>query len=49
MMIKQVMTWLITLMLIIGMAGCAALAPEPETRVICPACGYDFDTPKQHN
>lgn len=47
---KRLMTSLVTLMLLVGLSGCATLAPPgPDAKVKCPACGYEFDAPKHHN
>ncbi|MDO3376878.1 hypothetical protein [Geoalkalibacter halelectricus] len=47
---KRLMTSIVAFVMLIGLAGCAAMAPpDVDTRVQCPACGYEFEVPKHHN
>jgi len=36
---------LTALLLVVSLAACAMTPKEGGTRVKCPACGYEFDTP----
>ncbi|WP_305042241.1 hypothetical protein [Geoalkalibacter sp.] len=47
---KRLTTYLVTLALLVGLSGCAAMTPSgTDAKVKCPACGYEFEVPKVHN
>lgn len=43
---KKLMTLVMVTMLALSISACATMKGGEKARVKCPACGYEFETPK---
>jgi len=44
---KGLISFLLLAVLALSLSACAGVAKQGTSRVKCPACGYEFDTPKE--
>jgi len=44
---KRLITFVLLAALVVSLSACAATGKQGGTRVKCPACGYEFDNPKE--
>ena len=39
---KAILNLIVSVLLVVGLVGCAATSPPATTKVKCPTCGYEF-------
>lgn len=44
---KKFVTWLLVSLFALSVAACAPAEKQSYLRLKCPACGYEFDGPKE--
>jgi hypothetical protein len=44
---KRLISFVLLAVLALSLSACAGMGKQGTTRVKCPACGYEFDTPKE--
>jgi Flp pilus assembly protein TadD len=45
--LKRLISFVLLAVLALSLSACAGTGKQGTTRVKCPACGYEFDTPKE--
>jgi hypothetical protein len=44
---KRLISFVLLAVLALSLSACAGMGKKETSRVKCPACGYEFDTPKE--
>lgn len=44
---KGLISFVLLVVLVLSLSACAVTSKQGTTRVKCPACGYEFDTPNE--
>jgi hypothetical protein len=44
---KRLISFVLLAVLALSLCACAGMGKKETSRVKCPACGYEFDTPKE--
>lgn len=44
---KKLVSWLVVSLFAISVAACAPAEKKSYLRLKCPACGYEFDSPRE--
>ena len=44
---KRLISFVLVAMLAVSLSACAGMGKKETTRVKCPACGYEFDSPTE--
>lgn len=44
---KRLISFVLVAALALSLAACAGVGKKQTTRVKCPACGYEFDAPRE--
>jgi hypothetical protein len=46
---KRLISIVLLAVLALSLSACAGMGKKETSRVKCPACGYEFDTPKEQS
>jgi hypothetical protein len=44
---KRLVSFVLVVMFALSLSACAGMGKKETTRVKCPACGYEFDAPRE--